>query len=434
MPAKRANVAKRACDGCKIRKIRCGGGDACKACVIAGIRCTYIKVQQPRGPRRMRSTTRLLIEQAQRGDISPEGQPPQSPADGHETVEAQYGSQSFPFRISTNILIPALYIYHVRMFPVWPIVNVEEVVAALQTDSEAKDFETHALATAIASATFGQLRLDQSSLSNSTVTTNDFATACLRARNMWDYKAQVNLNTVRTSFFLHVYYENQDSGGSQSLLYLREAITSAQMMGLHRESSYADLSLEEKQIRRRVLWLLFVTERGVCILHQFPVVLSTNIQAPEVDGNDESQVLPAFLKLLNLFRIFDHAKIFDIIQGDSKGATTCKLERDFFDTLQRRLQEGNLSFDQMPDVQKADVCVTKHWMRMILWRLSSKKGPLCRPAEPRPMSVIFPVIVAKEFLNMVSQLPHSAVEAHGIGMQLKIYEIANSVVDAISDL
>jgi len=163
-------------------------------------------------------------------------------------------------------------------------------------------------------------------------------------------------------------------------------------------------------------------------------VLSTNIQPPEADGNDESQVLPAFLKLLNLFRIFDHANIFDIIQGDSTGATTCRLERDLFDTLQRRLQEGNLSFDLMPDVQKADVCVTKHWMRMILWRLSSKKGPLCKPAEHRPMSLIFPVVVAKEFLNMVSQLPRSAVEAHGIGMQLKIYEIANSVVDAISDL
>lgn len=211
----------------------------------------------------MRSTTRLLIEQTQRGDISPDGQPPQSqsPTDSHEPDETQYGTQSSSYRIPTNVLAPALYIYHVRMFPVWPIVNVEEVVAALQTDTESKDFETYALATAIASATFGQLRLDQSSLSNSTVTTQDFATACLRSRNMWDYKAEVNLNTVRTSFFLHVYYENQNSGGSQSLLYLREAITSAQMMGLHRESSYAGLSLDEKQIRRRVLWLLFVTER-----------------------------------------------------------------------------------------------------------------------------------------------------------------------------
>jgi len=33
------------------------------------------------------------------------------------------------------------------------------------------------------------------------------------------------------------------------------------MMGLHRESSYEGLPYEEQQLRRRILWLLFVTER-----------------------------------------------------------------------------------------------------------------------------------------------------------------------------
>ena len=42
----------------------------------------------------------------------------------------------------------------------------------------------------------------------------------------------------------------------------------AQIMGLHRESSYKHLSPEEEQFRRRVLWLLFVTERFVFILYR----------------------------------------------------------------------------------------------------------------------------------------------------------------------
>jgi hypothetical protein len=33
------------------------------------------------------------------------------------------------------------------------------------------------------------------------------------------------------------------------------------MMFLHREASYSGLDHAEAQIRRRVLWLLFVTER-----------------------------------------------------------------------------------------------------------------------------------------------------------------------------
>jgi hypothetical protein len=35
---------------------------------------------------------------------------------------------------------------------------------------------------------------------------------------------------------------------------------------------------------------------------------------------------------------------------------------------------------------------------------------------------------------MVAQLPRSAIEAHGLGMELKIYEIANSVADAVMNL
>ena len=53
-----------------------------------------------------------------------------------------------------------------------------------------------------------------------------------------------------------------DAGGLQSILYLREAITMAQMMGLDREYSYRDLSADEQQFRKRVLWLLFITERS----------------------------------------------------------------------------------------------------------------------------------------------------------------------------
>lgn len=68
---------------------------------------------------------------------------------------------------------------------------------------------------------------------------------------------------MRTAFFLHVYHENLAPGGLKSLLYLREAITMAQIMELHRESSYEGLSDDEQQFRRRILWLLFVTERFV---------------------------------------------------------------------------------------------------------------------------------------------------------------------------
>lgn len=255
---------------------------------------------------------------------------------------------------------------------------------------------------------------------------------------MSQYKSKINLNNVRISFFLHVYYENQQSGGSESLLYLREAISLAQMMNLHRESSYANLSLEEQQIRRRVLWLLFVTERGVCILHKLPVVLRTNVVPPSADDGNDPHVLPAFLKLLNLFRLFERSKMFDIIEGEDLETESVgdKLDFDnrFLETLQDKLEDGSVVFDHISDVQKADLCVTRHWMRMILWKLSTKKSISYNRSPQTPTSPSFPVAVAKEMLNIVSQLPRPAIEAHGLGMELKLYEIANSLADSIMKL
>jgi hypothetical protein len=41
-------------------------------------------------------------------------------------------------------------------------------------------------------------------------------------------------------------------------------------LGLHRESTYAELSVEDAEERRRIFWLLFITERLVIWYIHFP--------------------------------------------------------------------------------------------------------------------------------------------------------------------
>ncbi|RAL16961.1 Zn(II)2Cys6 transcription factor [Aspergillus homomorphus CBS 101889] len=442
----RAGITKKACDGCKIRKIRCGGGQPCQSCSNARIKCTYIRVQQPRGPQKLRATTKYLIDQAQRGFEVQNALP--SASGRGEVREADDAipnpaifepHHSLRSRIPINILASPLYIYHVRMYQVWPIVDVENVLSILQQDTEEKEHEMYALATAVAAATIAQLRLGQNSPPEKSLSAENFALESMRARRLCDYRSRLNLNNVRTAFFLHVYYENQQSGASESLLYLREAITLAQMMSLHREASYVGLPAEEQQLRRRVLWLLFVTERGVCILHKLPVILKTNVSTPALDTSDEPQVLPAFLKLLNLFRLFEQSRMFELIEEDHGGRDGVSdevqgVDARFLRLLQENLQDGSVLLDHISDVQKADLCVTRHWMRMILWKFSFKQGLQGSHSSQWSNSPSFPVLVAKELLNIVSQLPRTAIEAHGLGMELKLYEIASSLADAVINL
>ncbi|KAJ6180105.1 hypothetical protein N7519_010566 [Penicillium mononematosum] len=439
---------KIACDGCKIRK----------GCRNSRIKCTYLRAQQPRGPQRLRSTTQYLIDQVQRGAAA---QPSQGPTHswrpqrvGHPVIGNQRGAYSKPRRkyvhslfspllsslsficqIPTDIVAYPLYIYYVRMYPVWPIVDAKNVMSILQQDGDV-DIETYALATAVAAATVSQLRLDQTFWYGKPITADILAAESMRARRLSKHGSAVNLNNVRTSFFFHIYHESKHAGGTESLLFLREAISLAQMMYLHRETAYIGLPQREQQIRRRVLWLLFITERGVCILHKLPAVIKTNISTPELHLDGEPQVLPAFLKLLNLFRLFEQSRMFDFIEDDKLGMCSLpdearKLDQRTLKFLHDGLQDGSTLMSHISDVQKADLCVTRHWMRMILWKVSTKDQSFLSPGPDSPS---FPITVAKELLDIVSNLPQAAITSHGLGMELKLYGIANSLADAVMDM
>jgi hypothetical protein len=146
------------------------------------------------------------------------------------------------------------------MYPVWPIIQVERLVASLQKPNP--DIEAFALAYAVAAGTIAQIKPAPSSRPDN-VTAEMMEARCQHARTKCTKVP--NITTLGIAFFLHIYYENQTPGGLQSILYIREAITISQMLGLHRESYYANVAPEEQQIRRRTFWLLFVTERYVSL-------------------------------------------------------------------------------------------------------------------------------------------------------------------------
>jgi len=68
MPPQRAarrKLARRACDGCKVRKIKCSEISPCVGCEAAGIPCTFIKLSATRGPRALRAKTFRSIAESQ---------------------------------------------------------------------------------------------------------------------------------------------------------------------------------------------------------------------------------------------------------------------------------------------------------------------------------------------------------------------------------
>lgn len=404
LAARRQKLVKRACDPCKIRKIKCSESSPCSGCVAAGIECTFHRNQQTRGPRSLRRGTLSRIARERRDE----------PASDEVS--------------GLGPLMEVLNVYSERLFPIWPIVDASQLHAELM-DPEKK--KAKHLADAVALATVAQLKLE----------TTWKGSVQQIERDAQENQSEDLLDSLRVSFFLHIYYENQSAGGTKSLVYLREAITKAQLLRIDRESTYASLPEAEQQLLRRILWLLFVTERGVAMLHKLPVILRPNVLRPSVlypisnsspsSSTRNIHVLPAFLKLVHLFWTFDQSGIFELLRNaDADVSSMESLARGCLELLQRKLtvDDGTGSeefFSQdANDVQKADMLVTRHWMRAVLWRAALRFGVVVPGMNP--------VDVAGEFLALVGQLPTSALESQGPTLEFKTYEIATAVVDAVA--
>lgn len=84
--------------------------------------------------------------------------------------------------------------------------------------------------------------------------------------------------------------------------------------------------------------------RGVALLHKLPIVLKPNILFPWFGGaDDQAEVLPAFLKLVHLFWVFDQSGIFEILRNadtDSDIPSMASVAQSCLELLQQRLLDS----------------------------------------------------------------------------------------------
>lgn len=270
--AHRRRLVSRACDRCKARKIKCSGAQPCHQCRDSAFSCTYLITQQVRGPRvATRLNPRSRNDNTEpRGSHGPHG-PEVAPLRSITRPEAS-GRSCLPVttntmdqthhHIPTCDLIAQLQLFNSKLASIWPIVNVDDMVTNLESSN---DIECRALATAVVAATMSQLSLsiycaDRRNIADQAVA--ECHEYCLQLP-IWK---SPNLTTLRIRFFLHAYYENIRPGSSESLLYLREAVTLVQILGLHEEIYHVWLPEEDAHLSRALFWLLFVTERLVYFL------------------------------------------------------------------------------------------------------------------------------------------------------------------------
>ncbi|KAJ4404437.1 hypothetical protein N0V82_010500 [Gnomoniopsis sp. IMI 355080] len=285
-----------------------------------------------------------------------------------------------------------------------------------------------------------------------------FLDECVSNRQAYDFMEDPSLSAVISSFWLSTsFFEiNQNR---KSWLYLREALTLAQDMGLHDDAAYVGLPPEEALCRQRLFWQLFVTERSFAILRNKPITFKKTPSLPTTRHAYESpDIHTGFLQLVSSYTPLDESFVTAWNEGSDPGvsSTTYLALQNLLahpPSFLQRSRASTPSSDSLPTysapvtaapsvngsddaadeeivqseptaIQKADLLITQQWLRLIVWQSSFRQTLLSWTAPHESMHFAFPLAIARSTANVLRGLPSSAVEVHGMGIFEKIFEIA----------
>ena len=270
---------KRACDACNVRKIKCDRQQPCQQCNKNHIDCTYLKVHRKSGPRGLRSSI-IKVKQIQQS-LS------------QDAIEYAQKVVADTKRIPLKVLRICVEIYSKRLYGIWPLISKQDLFTKFEADQD--NVELYTLVVALCAATLSDLQLEITDDSvNKPLSAAMLAAEAVRARSTFYYMENVNLNSILTSYFLHMYYGRQENRDRTAIVYIREAITFAHLNGLHTEAAYANHSINDQQTMRKLYFLLFMTERYLCINCGLPVVLEP-IKLPSTEYEDQPDAVSGFL-------------------------------------------------------------------------------------------------------------------------------------------
>lgn len=426
-----SSSVKRACDACHRRKVKCIGDGTrpCKNCTCAGLTCTYNAIPQKKGPKGSRAKVISELRENQR-------QTQLAAVQRHGIEEAPHSAAHLRKAglLSMEMITTCVDYFFANLYPTQPIlhrVKVGETIGQMEVNIEAYCLVTSLCAymmiqpnMVLPSGAFNDLEVPpQPSLELG----QQLLKETLRVRKGYDYVEAPTVWSVITSFFLFGSYFCLDKHNT-AWFHLREASTLAQLMGMHEESHYQiSGDVIENSRKRRLYWLLFVTERAYALQQHRPLTLHTTINPPSLDEDPSETVeLSGFVHLVNLFRPFDDTFV-GLWNKNRTGCTTEWLAR-----LQQQLSDALPMYLRSTESQAVDLRTSQQWLRTMVWQLSISHGFLSSATSDNAMSFKYPIEISRDLVSSAANFSQQAMEVHGIGLVEKLFDVACTLTDVMS--
>ncbi|KAF1815520.1 hypothetical protein P152DRAFT_371606, partial [Eremomyces bilateralis CBS 781.70] len=427
------SVVKRACDSCHRRKVKCigEGTNPCKNCVSAGLACTYNAIPQKKGPKGSRSKVLSELRETQK-------QSPYAPS-GSVYDQSSIRSRSHsPHLGRSGLLTPELVNFCAEYFfanlysthPVLDRQQLQEVVLLLDTSVEAYSTVTAlcaymALQPGIALPPGLGLRPDLALVTPFQLG-NLLLEEAVRANKLHEDMENVAIQRIVVAYLIFGCYHCLDRQNT-AWVYLRLATTLAYIMGLHSGETYNVNNPGESAKRRKLFWLLFVTERAFALKHHRPITLHATIPVPSVnDDPSELHDMAGFIHLINLFKPFNET-FFGLWNRTQTGAVPAWLHQ-----LQLQLSEALPSYLDTTEIQAVDLRVSQLWLRTMVWQLAVSHGFVSSVASDSTLQFRYPIEISRELTEATTEFSRHAIETHGIGLVEKLFDIACTLTDILA--
>lgn len=426
---------KKACDACHRRKVRCSGGQPCKNCGQASLECTYLAIPQKKGPKgsRAKVISEIRDTQQQQKQTSPH-----HPAKTAATfTENSHDVEIDPFDFNTSPLSPALNqrnldllssqtvencvsFFFNHLYPTMPIFSRQQL-GALVMEYRNGPLEVYCLVLSLCSfimvqpgMSFDGVPMPASFDEDLIAARHRYAGALLREvhriRKAIDYVENPTISSVQISFFIFGSYFGLEKL-NLSWYHLREASTLAHLLNMNEETLYKVGNAIENQHNRRFYWLLLLSERANAIQRHKPLSMLATIELPTVDRESpEAPFLHGFVYLASLFRLIDD----EFMSLWNKAKSECSTS--YLSNLQSQLADVIPPVLECTENQAADVKITQHWLRCMVWQLSIANGYLSSNSPDSSMTFKYPIEIAKDLIRDIQSLSLQSMEVHGVGL------------------
>jgi hypothetical protein len=317
--------------------------------------------------------------------------------------------------------------YMASVYPVQPIFSEDDI----QQNINAMDFDKEAYSYVHA---FGACTLNLSHIGDRRTpeiaqSIEKLVNESINSRSSVTRGYKTSLRQCLISLHLHnCFMTMRDSDAS--FFYIREAITLVQLLEIESPNGMSSLPPHERAKRQRLYWEAYVHERFLAILDYRQAIMRPLSDLPEDDPTIPMGVQKGFNQIIRLFQLLDVEFLQNWLGNHDSRITPAWIESKQAE-LDQQLDNPGGNYAVLNSMQKADLVVTKQWLKTLVWRLAMSNTLLSSNSPKECLSLLFPIRLSKQLRHQLSTISKDDIEIHGSGIVQKLFEITDTIADVI---